>query len=247
MGINNSKDFYENYAASIISGFFPAFSNLQKGESPDFFNKQVGLEVVRAIAEGEGEIDGFWKMNCDKPYHELSQKQLRKMGFDDPPSPFDGNNALYQQWSKKSGWLYYLKNQSTSALYLCGYSPEAKSGLLPISDIETAVCRKLKLLNGNYTLHNENDVLVIVQDQLKYLGSNDFMIGQDISALIGKLKDHYICNSYAVTFDKIILLFLDVLFVINTNSWEYTQVSVTQAHISFALQDATLKINALQT
>ena len=110
------KDYFEQYAICALDVLLKGFSNFQKGESPDYFTDTVGLEVTRAITTTEGEIDAFWEKYHDKRLQEISQKQLGKMGFVDPPVSED--NILYRQSSKNNGALLYYKPKNTDDLLL---------------------------------------------------------------------------------------------------------------------------------
>ena len=230
-----TKDFYEQYAVAMLGFYFPEFSSLKKGESPDFYNENIGLEVRRAITPKDGEMDAFWKNNHDKTYDSLSQKQLQKLGFVEPPVPTDNQEILYMQRSKIAGTLFYLKNKDDSVLVLCCYMGKVKEGSFSMGDIEIAVSEKLLKLNQNYTLHEENDALILIQDQLQYLWPNNEIVELELQVLIEKLKIYYNSGSYQVTFDKIILMFSDNIFVIDTNCWIYKRAVISQENIDAVL------------
>lgn len=224
---NTSKEFYETYAKNSLEYFNNLkFNNLEKSEFPDWHNDNIGIEVRRAICSSNGEFDAFCKKNLDKKFSGISKKQLKKFGFND--NPVSNNGILYEQQSPTFGKLFYLKSKENSELTLCCVMNKCREIENFAEEIVNAIEDKLKKLNNNYTLYNENDVIIVIQEQLNYIGIKNFVIRDIVTKTIDSLKVVYNKDSNKVKFDNIYLLFIDLIIEINTLNWDYKQKDISE-------------------
>ena len=231
------KDFYEEFAKVVLQHFYSEkFENLIKGESPDFCNKNVGLEVTRAISTSDGEFDSFLKNNLGKKLSDISDGFLKKLGFKESPVATGKGAMLYAQQSKKNGTLWYFNDYKHSAFILCGATSRLEDLTVGAKEIVEKVINKTKKLNDNYERKNENDLVVLVQEQLDYIVGADDIKNSLLTECIERLKLAY-RESYPYKFNYLYLLFYDNLFVIDS---EY---NITHHPIS-AQQLNELVINA---
>lgn len=229
------KDYFEQYAICALDVLLKGFSNFQKGESPDYFTDTVGLEVTRAITTTEGEIDAFWREYHDKRLQEISQKQLGKMGFVDPPVSED--NILYRQSSKNNGALLYYKPKNTDDLLLFARIGSLKK--ISAEDIKNAVVKKLKKLNSNYCVKSENDLALLVPEQLNYIWEQEYIVNETLETAIDQVRDIYKKKEYEHYFNYLYLIFLDNLFVIDTKEWKFERKIISQTN----LEEIYLRLN----
>ena len=59
------------------------------------------------------------------------------------------------------------------------------------NSIINAVKRKLEKLNNNYDLLEENNLAIIVQEQLDYVGLGNIIIDEVVESIIDKIKSLY--------------------------------------------------------
>lgn len=229
------KDYFEQYAICALDVLLKGFSNFQKGESPDYFTDTVGLEVTRAITTTEGEIDAFWEKYHDKRLQEISQKQLGKMGFVDPPVSED--NILYRQSSKNNGALLYYKPKNTDDLLLFARISSFKA--ISAEDIKNAVDKKLKKLNSNYCVKPENDLALLVPEQLNYIWEQEYIVNETLETAIEQVRNIYEKKEYEHYFNYLYLIFLDNLFVIDTKEWKFERKIISQTN----LEENFLRLN----
>lgn len=222
------KKFYEQYAICTLDVLLKGFSNFQKGESPDYFNESVGLEITRAISTAEGEIDAFFTKYCNKFLTEINQEQLKKLGFVEYPS--SENGIYYQQRNKKNDVLLYYKPKNTDDLLLCAHMNLLK----PISseDIRNAVDKKIKKLNSNYCVKPKNDLVLLVSEQLNYICNKEYFVNKIVRTYIEQIKGIYDDEKYTLYFDNLYLIFWDNLFVIDTKKWTLDQKTISQENLN---------------
>lgn len=217
----------EQYAICVLDILLKGFSNFQKGESPDFFTDTVGLEVTKAISTVEGEIDAVWRKYHDKRFQEIPQKQLKKMGFVDPP--VSENNIFYRQTSKNNGALLYYKPKNTDDLLLFARIGSLKK--ISAEDIKNAVDKKLKRLNSNYCVKPENDLALLVTEQLNYIWEQEYIVNETLETAIEQVQNIYKKKEYEHYFNYLYLIFLDNLFVINTVEWTFERKIISQTNL----------------
>ena len=209
----NKKE-YECYAISALEFFYPEYKKMIKEDSPDFQSEKLGVEITRSITTKDGEVDAFWRNNKNSSFQNLSKKQLKKFGFTGSPVSADLNGILYVQRSVKNGSLYYYRQKATNDYILCAYIGKSKTDQSTSDDIINALSTKLKKLNKNYKLFERNDLCIVIQEQLNY----------------------YICQEELIddlpyVFDNIVLLFLDNIFLIDSNTWQYERHIIAQEDI----------------
>ena len=212
-----NKTLCEQYAICVLDVLLKGFSNFQKGESPDYFNDSVGIEITKAISTVEGEIDAFWRKYHDKRLQEIPQKQLQKMGFVAPP--VSENIIFYRQSSKNNGTLLYYRPKNTENLLLFARIGSLKT--ISAEDVKNAVDKKLKKLNSNYCVKPENDLALLVPEQLNYICVERDIVKETLEAAIEQIRNIYNKKEYAYYFNYLYLIFLDNLFVINTKEWKF--------------------------
>ncbi len=223
-----SKEEYEKYAISVLGLFYPEIINMIKGESPDYNNTSIGIEVTRAITTKNGEVDAFWKKHNGMRFQDLSQKQLKKMGFNVLPVQVDSRDLLYVQKSFQNGSLYYYKEKGTDELILFIYFGRLTSNEATSDDIMRAISVKLKKLNNNYKLFSRNDLCILIQEQLNYCACQEEIIDDLMGLVISSVKRLINKSNQNKKYDNIFLLFLDNLFRISTETWEYERNVITQ-------------------
>ncbi|MDD6665443.1 MAG: hypothetical protein PUE48_03775 [Eubacterium coprostanoligenes] len=223
-----SKEEYEKYAISVLGLFYPEIINMIKGESPDYNNTSIGIEVTRAITTKNGEVDAFWKKHNGMRFRDLSQKQLKKMGFNVLPVQVDSRDLLYVQKSFQNGSLYYYKEKGTDELILFIYFGRLTSNETTSDDIMRAISVKLKKLNNNYKLFSRNDLCILIQEQLNYCACQEEIIDDLMDLVISSVKRLINKSNQNKKYDNIFLLFLDNLFRISTETWEYERNVITQ-------------------
>lgn len=222
---------YEKYAISALGYFYPELINMIKGESPDYFNSTIGIEIRRAITRKDGEIDAFWRKNQNCRFQDLPPKQLKKLGFSNSPVPIDSKEIFFSQRSLKNGCLFYYKHKCTGILILCAYIGKSITNQFTIDSIDQAVSEKLDKLNDHYHILNRNDLCIIVQEQLNYYVCQDEIIDDLICSTISSIQKAYEKQKRAHFFDNIYLLFLDNVFCVNSKTWKYKRNTITQEQI----------------
>lgn len=172
-----NKDYYEDLAITVLEHYLPdKFYSMIKGECPDWYNDNVGLEVTRALSQKEGNFDGFIKESMHNYYSELSPKRLAKLGFVEEPTSRDG--IWYEQYSKDNGKLYYIKEKSSEELLLKGTT----GGFGLFTDCAKAVGYALETKLKKYTPKAINDLAILVQDQL-----NTIVLQEEIVTEVAQL------------------------------------------------------------
>lgn len=222
---------YEKYAISALGYFYPELNDMIKGESPDYYNSTIGVEIRRAITEKGGEIDAFWRKNQNCRFQDLPPKQLKKLGFSNPPVPINSKGLFFSQRSLKNGSLLYYKQKDTENLILCAYMEKSITNQFTIDSIDQAVSEKLDKLNDHYHILNRNDLCIIVQEQLNYYVCQEEIIDDLICNTISSIQKVYGKQERSHFFDNIFLLFLDNLFCINSKTWDYKRNIITQEQI----------------
>ena len=221
---NNDKNYIEEYAMSVIKNEYSYYCNLIKSESPDFANEKIGLEVTRAIRK-EGAVYSFLNRNIGKEYEESQDKELCKLGFKEEMAVVPDTSNLYCKRSKNNGSFYYMK-KTTNKYALVAYIGIVKDNDFTLSEIETAVKDKLSKLNNNYSIYQENDLAILINEQLNL--TDDEYRKQNIEGLANKalnlIDDLNSNNKYKNKFDKIFLVFIDCLIMVDIcrHKYEYS-------------------------
>lgn len=221
------KDFYEYYAKSILELVFPEkFSELSKGESPDWYNDKIGVEITRGIEKSNGEFDSFFNKYRDKEYETIPHTWLNKLGFVSEPIRLK-DSILYEQRSEKFGTLFYIKTLSGKLIlstWLC------RMALLSDCkyDIAKSVKEKTAKLNKNYTRHEENDLLILVQEQLNYQAAKAEIFHEVSTNIIDEIKKCYDDNKGEYSFDYIYIVFFDYIFVVDSKFFTITECEISQ-------------------
>lgn len=232
-----SKEDFEKNGIYILGEHYNKYKGLYKGESPDYYNDLIGIEITRAISTESGEMDAFWRNNHDQSFSSLSSKQLKKLGFKDCPLAVDSSETIFMQKSECNGTLYYFKASDASDMVLAGYIGVVKTDESSSDVIQSSVSSKLKKLNDHYRIKDENSLLILIHEQTDFLYCKDEIISIMMDEIIISIKKEY-NNDYCRYFDKIFLVFIDVLLAIDTNSWEYKETKISQRQIdSFKTQD----------
>ncbi|MBR0412394.1 MAG: hypothetical protein IJI47_02330 [Eubacterium sp.] len=232
-----SKEDYEKYAISVLEFFYSEYENMMKKDSPDFQKSELGVEVTRSITTKDGEVDAFWRNNQNNRFQDLPKKQLKKLGFTGSPTSVESNGILYVQRSIKHGSLYYYWKKTINDFVLCAYIGKTKDNKSTADVIITALSKKLKKLNNNYTLFKRNDLCIIIQEQVNYFICQEELIDDLLNIIILSIKETYNKTKLPYVFDNIILLFLDNVFFIDSKTWQYERHIITQENIdSFLVQ-----------
>lgn len=235
-----NKNKYEEYAINILDFFYPCFSNMVKGESPDYHNSIIGVEITRAITTKDGEVNAFCKKNINKRFNVIPEKQLKKFGFKELPLASDSKEIIFTQRSRQNGCLYYYKEKKTGDLVFFMYLGKSKTNESTTDDIIYAISKKLKKLNNNYNLFSRNDLCILIQEQLNYYVCQEEIIDGLINIFISSAEELYNKTNWINKFDNIFLLFIDNLFCINTKTWEYERKIITKEHIDQVFSNAGL-------
>lgn len=111
------KEDYEKFAYYSLIALINDFPQMEKSESPDYTNENIGLEVRRVVSSNDGELDSFMSQYFDSTYKSIPQTLLRKLGFDNHPIQIDGT-PWYIQHSKFSGTLFYYEDSNSKELIL---------------------------------------------------------------------------------------------------------------------------------
>jgi len=221
------KNDYELFGINVLAAYNRKYQGLTKGESPDYFNNVIGVEITRAIATQAGEMDAFWKSKQNQRFSSFSAKQLKKLGFEDVPSIIGSTGVLYSQKSVDNGSLFYLKQKDSEELVLCGYIGTVRNNQSSSSDIKSSVSEKLNKLNDHYAIKEENDLLILIQEQLDYCCCKDEIVTCLIDEIVSDIKIAY-SEAYAIYFNTIFIMFMDTLVAVDTDSWTYKITTVSQ-------------------
>lgn len=221
-----TKDYYENFVKNTLEFYFPKkFYNLQKSECPDWTGEHVGIEVTRALSTNEGSIDAFIKKYHGKKYSELPKRRLENLGF--KGEPIKSNiEIFYDQRSKENGTLTYLKLKNNDLIL---FRHAGGFGLVTdcVGPIIKAVKEKITKLNSHYSINDENDLAVLVQEQLNYLVLQDEIINEVLDKLIENLKKLSKECTFK-TFNYLYVIFYDNIFVINLKDYSYNRVIISK-------------------
>lgn len=221
------KDFYEYYAKSILEVVFPEkFSALNKGESPDWYNDKIGIEVTRGIEKSNGEFDSFFNKYRGEEYETISQPWLNKLGFTSEPIMSE-DGIFHEQRSEKFGKLVYIKTLSEK-LVLVGLISRMEMMSNCKYDIAKSVNEKTEKLNKNYVHHEENDLLILVQEQLNYHALKKEIIDDVSTNIVDEVKKCYNDNQGEYSYDYIYIVFLDYIFVVDSKTFTITEYEISQ-------------------
>lgn len=224
------KNKIERYALTVISRFYPEYTNMKKREHPDFENKNksIGIEITNALTKQAGKCDAFWSSNQGKKYCCLSRDLLQSMGYFTDPTPLNKEGIVFRQHSQTSGALYYYRKKDTNDLVLFLYISKSKTNEETKNDIVRAVLKKLKKLNTNYDLFRRNDLCVFIQEQISYDKYADEIVNSLKESIIAEIKLTYKTTPFSKCFDNVFLLFWDNLFCVNTKTWEWERKVITE-------------------
>lgn len=76
-----SKEAYECFAYSVLKQVVSGFPQLTKGESPDYYDDELGLEVTRAISTDDGEFDALINQYLNESFSTIPKKRLKKLAL----------------------------------------------------------------------------------------------------------------------------------------------------------------------
>ena len=233
-----SKEAYEYFAYSVLKQVVSRFPQLEKGESPDYYDDdEFGLEVTRAISTDDGEYDALINQYLNKAFSTIPENRLRKLGFIEGPVQI--NKLLYVQRSTKQGALYYYRNTQTNELILLfafGRVSEVNSTAVAITK---SIKEKLTKLNTNYKLKKRNALALILEKQIEFDGIKNDIISEELECCFTTIKELYSkTNELKVHFDSIYVIYLDTLFVIDTFNWEKSIICLDRDMVEKLLQEA---------
>jgi len=233
-----NKNYYETLAKLILETIpNRKIVNLIQGDRPDLLNDSIGVEVTRAISTRNGEIDGFIMNNIKSKYSELPEKQLIKLGFVSSPEQVYFSD-LYTQYSPKHGMLYYIK--SGNDLLLLGFLGKMSESEETIKSICKSIVSKVRKME-NYEQRPENDLAIIVNEQLNYIGFEDETINTMKSQLLEMLKRIVKeKEQHKMMFDKVFIIFLDNLFEIECCNMNCNHYSIPKEKMELFLKEAAI-------
>lgn len=222
-----TKEYHENFALNALKKYYPdKFSDFKKQECPDWVCGKIGLEITRAVSTQDGELDAFIKDCQGKEFFEIKKARLKKLGFDTELTKGDQEN-IYEVRSLKNGVIGFY--HATEDRYIFLYF---LSRMEPVDNctnsIINAVKRKLEKLNNNYDLLEENNLAIIVQEQLDYVGLGNIIIDEVVESIIDKIKSLYSNGNttYANVFENIYIIFCDNMFAICTKDFSYKRTRI---------------------
>ncbi len=219
-------DYRELVAKKMLEAKFPEkFSELKKSESPDWHNANVGLEVRRAIIGDEAKFLAMHKKYSNSFKKDIPEKLLSSLGFDDNLVKTADYPPTYLQHSEKVGTIMYFWYEKEQDYRLMGVISKMETSESTESNIVEAINDKLAKLNDHYVPYAEND-LILLLDEFVNFGVFEEEIENDI---IANIKSCYKNTQYSSVFDNLYLLFNDLLMSINTNTWEYVSMPLSQA------------------
>lgn len=225
-----NKECQEVMCKLIVEMKFPnKFFNLIKGESPDWHNDNIGLEVRQAI---EPNYEALTKKLVDnysgKFLSDIPKEKLKFLGFTSAPKLYDAEKNLYYQQSEKVGKLIYCfvqnKNDYMLLQHISKFSePVAENSKLFIN----AIKEKLTKLNKNYDLYNENDLILRVYDFVEY-SIRESDINSMIGDYVSEIQNEYSVNTSKIKFKFIYLFFNDALVEVDCSNWSFKKERVIQ-------------------
>lgn len=233
-----TKEQYEKYAYLLIRELVEDYPEMAKGESPDYYSEKIGLEIRRAITSNEGDIDALIHNYFGKPFSSIPSRRLIRLGFDSNPIP-QSNGVIYMQRSSSSGSLMYVKDLSSNDLILVLAFSKIGSSDDYATAIKNAVEDKLVSLNNNYVIKEKNELLLIVEKQIDYKIDNHEIALDITEKCLDIIKNVYGNeNELTYLFDTVYVLFLDVLFIVNTKTWESSIKYISDELLKVIIQKA---------
>lgn len=211
----------ERIAKQILQDRFPnKFSGLIKGESPDWHNDDLGLEIVESILELDAQFESIYKKYANKPKEKIPKKILKSLGFDENLIRHNVNPRLYFQNSDRIGKLtYYVDdyNDEKNVLILVGQIGKPRVGNRTDGTILDIITTKILKLNKHYKKYSENDLAILIDDYINCGTQHKSLI---IGEIIEQIRDEYSKNKQEYKFDFIYLIYRDCLVEIETQKGE---------------------------
>ncbi len=240
--MNIKKEEYELFAIGLLEETIDDFPVLKKGESPDFYSDDIGVEVTRVITKNQGKFEAFLKESCNQVYSSINKGLLNTLGFIEAPVQSSDYPFLYLQNSIENGILYYYMDKKVGELRLlwsfsCLQSEERFDCI-----IKEAVLKKIKKLNKNYSIKNSNRLVLIAEEQIGYsieeTIKND-LIKNVFDRLIRIIKEVYNTQeSSRFSFDVLYIIFLDNILIVNTKTWDTELIHVEEMQLNKAINYA---------
>ena len=224
----DNKILSENKAISIVSSTYPEYWGMTKSESPDFYKIGLGLEITHAISEKYGDAESFVNMNIGKRYSDLSTQWLHNRGYREDPTPWDEHQILYIQRNTRYINLIYAVSKHTQELILIGYICNNLEEYSIQNNILGALNKKLIKLNKHYAIQEKNDLCIIIPELISYDVWTDEVSEVLLTKITVILKNKYSKKEFSVYYDRILLLFADYLFRVDTTSWTYTRYKINK-------------------
>ena len=232
-----SKEAYECFAYSVLKQVVSGFPQLTKGESPDYYDDELGLEVTRAISTDDGEFDALINQYLNESFSKIPKKRLKKLGF--VKEPVQINEYLYVQRSEKQGALYYYRNTQTGELILLFAFGKVRGVNSTAVAISKSIKEKLTRLNTNYTLKKSNALAIILEKQIGFDGIKNDIITEELECCFTTIKGLYDETiEFKIHFDTIYVIYLDALFIIDSINWQKTVIDLEREMIEKLLQEA---------
>ena len=166
------------------------FYDLELCDKPDLQNSSasIGIEVTRAIFDNEGELFSFVNKNFNKKYDELSQKLLQKLGFECKPKK---EGFFFVQKNIQGFKLVYFNLPKSETLILSGIISPLDSLNSCLNGVAQAIKNKTNKFKNNYSKFRENDLIIIIEEQLNYLGLTEEVKIDLIRDIINIIKQDY--------------------------------------------------------
>lgn len=221
------KEYYENLAKKTLQHFYSdRYLELTKSECPDFVSENIGVEVRRAVTEKEGNIDALFREYEARSYSEIPPRRLEQLGFCAEPKNESGDGIIYIQRSEENGSLIFFKSKSDGELKLFAYFGHITTTDSDVDKIINAIIKKIEKLNKHYKEKEINELVIIYEEQLNYIGYEQEFIDDFMEKF--KLAYNGIdISQYSNNFDFIYIMALDNLFKFDTETQEMTQETIT--------------------
>lgn len=194
-----SVNYEKNAKWCLVTLYDSNLNNLVKSESPDWHNSKlsIGLEVVNAMSEQDGQknviLNEFFGKKLD------AEVIIKKV------------NRKYPKWKNT------IKNHDGIAYVEETYS---FAYIDKIKLIESALNKKTKLLNTNYTIFKNNWLFIF---------SNKYIISElDIQLLMNRYIENV--DVEKVSFNRVFVLSYDKLFVID-DFLNFIEIQISDAEM----------------
>ena len=176
-----------------------------------------------------------------KPFSIIPKNLLLKLGFNKEPVALN-DSFLFCQRSEDSGTLYYFIDKSTNELRLVFVFGKLSHTTELDDTLAKSLQEKLNKLNSNYRVMKKNTVLLIKEKQLNYLIPQvdlDAVISSEFNRCVNTIKKVYAENQMSkYHFDTVFILYLDNLFVIDTDTWKQEIIKISQDQLKNAIDNA---------